>query len=245
MGSAIVTGLCRDVPEPPGVVLSPRGAVAVAKLAEAFGTVRVADGNQGVVDAADVVLVCLRQADLPALGELTWRADQVVISASAGLSLDRLAEVAAPARRVARAVPMPAVARRASVTPVQPPLPEAVALFDRLGGTLPLDTAEQFDAIFVGLGTVAPFFEFLNTIAGFLEAHGVPAASARRLLADSFVGIVQPLADLPDPDFKALVREYATPGGGNEQLAMLMRADGVSEATRRGLDEVYRRFTSV
>ena len=78
---AIVIGLCDGVPDPPRIVLSPRGAAVSAELAGRYPTVTVATDNQAVVDGSDVVLVCLRRADAGLLGDLTWRPEQVVVSA--------------------------------------------------------------------------------------------------------------------------------------------------------------------
>ncbi|MEO5664626.1 MAG: NAD(P)-binding domain-containing protein [Nocardioides sp.] len=199
LGEAIVTGLCREIGDAPAVVLSPRSASTAAVLAESYPTVRVEGSNQDVVDASDVVVVCLRQTDIGELAELSWRPDQV---------------------------------------------PAAMALFERLGGAIPIEGDEQYDAIFTGLGTVAPFYEYLGTITSFLTSHGLPDGDARRLVAASFAGVAAPLADPDLPDFAELLRAHATPGGGNDQLATLMREAGVSDATRSALDEVHRRQTT-
>lgn len=242
LGRAIAVGLVRDVADPPDVVLSPRSRAMADDLSSAHPTVSVADDNQGVVDAADVVVVCLRERDAAVLKDLAWREGQVVVSTVAGLSAQVLGEWAAPAM-AARAVPMVGVAERTWATPVRPPLPEAMALFEQTGGAIPLETDEQYDAIFTGLGTIAPFFEYLAVIEGFLIDHGLRAGDARRLLSDAFAMVVAPMADEPEPDFVQMLRAHATPGGGNEQLATLMREEGVPEATRRALEEVLRRQT--
>lgn len=242
LGRAVVTGLMSDAGDPARVVLSPRGAQTSAELAAAHASVSVADDNQGVLDAADVVLVFLRAADAPLLADLSWREDHVVVSAVAGLPEAALRDAVAPARQVARAVPMVGVADRAWATPVRPPLPEAMALFERSGGAIAVQTDEQFDAIYTGLGTVAPFFEYLATIERFLTDRGLPSADARRLLAASFSTVGDQLA-AEGADFAAMVAAHAPPGGGNEQLTTLMREAGVFEATRRSLDDVYRRQT--
>jgi pyrroline-5-carboxylate reductase len=143
---------------------------------------------------------------------------------------------------VARAVPMPALATRTSVTPIHPPVPAVAALFDRLGGTLPVEDGDQFEAIFTALGTVAPFYEYLGVLAGFLGDHGVPSAAARRLVADTFVGVLGGLAAADEPDFAVLASEHAPPGGGNAQLTELMREAGVFEETARALETVHRRL---
>ena len=244
LASAIVTGLCDGVDDPPPVLLSPRNADVAAALAARFPSVTVAADNQVVVDGSTTVIVCLRQAHAGVLGKLAWRPDHVVVSAVAGLPLARLAGLVAPAGQVARAVPMPEVATRASVTPVHPPLPPVVALFDRLGGTLPIGDGDQFEAIFTALGTVAPFFEYLGVLAGFLTDHGLAAADAQRLVASSFAGVAGTLAGSDHPDFAELVKEYAPPGGGNAQFSALLHESGVFEATRRSLDTVHARLTA-
>lgn len=242
LGHAVVTGLLRDVVDPPPVVLSPRGADRARELARAFPSVSVAPDNQAVVDAADVVVVCLRAADSSLLADLDWRSDPVVVSSVAGLAPQDLGAAVAPATRVARAVPMVGVADRAWATPVRPPVPEAMALFTRTGGAIAVETDEQLDAICTGLGTVAPFFAYLAAIEEFLTGHGLPSDDARRLLAASFATVGGQL-EAEGADFEAMVAAHAPPGGGNEQLTTLMREHGVFEATRRSLDEVYRRQT--
>ena len=243
LASFIVIGMCDRVDDAPSVLLSPRNAEMATSLAARFPTVSVAAENQAVVDGSDVVMVCLRRVHADLLADLTWRADQVVVSAVAGLPLAQLTDMVAPAGQVARAVAMPAVATRAGVTPVHPPLPRVVELFDRLGGAMPVEDGDQFEAIYTSMGTVAPFYEYLGVLSGFLGDHGVPAAAAQRLVADTFIGVLSSLTSAEQPDFGELVREHAPPGGGNEQLTNLMREAGVFDAMARSLEEIHRRLS--
>lgn len=241
LGAAVATGLLRE--PGPRIVLSPRGADRAAALAAQSERVTVAEDNQGVVDASDVVLVCLRQRDAGLIADLTWRPEQVVVSAVGGQSAEELRAGVAPAARVARCVPLVAVADHAWATPVHPPLPEVVALLDRIGGAVELTTEEQLDAVITGLGTVAAFFDYLGVVEGYLTDHAVPADDARRMVAQLFVQVVSPMAGGDVPDFDAERRQHATAGGLNEQLVDLLRDAGVPGLTRAGLDELYRRQT--
>jgi pyrroline-5-carboxylate reductase len=243
LAAAIVTGLCDGVADPPTIVLSPRNADAAVALAGRYPTVRVATDNQAVVDAADLVLVTLRRAHADVLGELTWRPEHVAVSAVAGLPLSRLVELVAPARQVARAVPMPAVATRSSRTPVHPPLEPVLQVFERLGGTMPIDDGDQFEAIFTAMGTVAPFFEYLRVLSDFLVGHGLASSDAQQIVAATFTGLLEALAGQESPDFAELVKEHAPPGGGNEQLTALMREAGVFDAMARAVEDVHRRLS--
>jgi pyrroline-5-carboxylate reductase len=242
LASFVVTGLCDGVDDPPGVLLSPRNAEVASGLASTYPSVTVAEDNQAVLDGSEVVLVLLRRQHCDALLELTWRAEHVVVSAVAGLPVAELADMVRPAREVARAVAMPAAATRSFRTPVHPPVAAVLDLFDRLGGALPIEDGDQFEAIYTSMGTFAPFFEYLAVLSGFLVDHGLPAADAERLIASVFVDVARPLSRT-DPDIAEIVREYAPPGGGNEQLTTLMREEGVFDGMRRALDTVHDRLS--
>ena len=217
LASAIVTGLCEGVADPPVIVLSPRNAEASAALAARYPSVTVAADNQAVLDAAELVFVTLRRAHADVLGELTWRPEHVVVSGTGGLPWPAQGLVA-PADRVARAVPMPAVATRSSRTPVHPPLAPVVEVFERLGGAMPIDDGDEFEAIFTAMGTVAPFFEYLRILSDFLVGHGLASADAQQIVAATYTGLLESLKAHESPDFAEMVKEHAPPGGGNAQL---------------------------
>ena len=243
LATAIVTGLCEGAAEPPRIVLSPRNHQRAASLAAAYPSVAVAETNQAVVDAADLVFVTLRRTHADELAELSWRADHVVVSAIAGVPLGRVRVLVSPATQVARAVPMPTVATRGSRTPVHPPLRPALDAFERLGGAMPIEDGDQFEAIFTAMGTVAPFFEYLRILSDFLQGRGLTKSNADVIVAGVFTGLLGQLAAHEAPDFAELVREHAPPGGGNDQLTRLMREHGVFEGMARSVDEVHRRLT--
>ena len=244
LATAIVTGLCAGVEDPPQVLLSPRNAETAGSLAARFPSVSVADDNQAVVDGAELVVVCLRRAHADVLSGLDWRAGQAVTSAVAGLPLAQLAAMVAPAGEVSRSVAMPAVATRSVRTPVHPPLPEVLDLFERLGGTMPIEDGELFEAIYTSMGTFAPFFEYLRVLTDFLVDRGMPTADAQELIAHTFVDVARPLSR-EHPDLAEMVSEYAPPGGGNEQLTLLMREEGVFDGMARALVEAHRRLSGL
>jgi pyrroline-5-carboxylate reductase len=241
---AIVTGLCDGVPDPPQIVLSPRGAAVSAELAARFPTVSVATDNQAVVDGSDLVIVCLRRADAALLGDLAWRAEQVVVSAVAGVGVAQLTEWVAPAARICRSVPMPPVADRAGLTAVHPPLAEARTLFDQLGATLEVADVDAYEALSATSATLAGFFEYLSTQSDWLETRGLPAADARRYVAATFAGALTSLRSVDAPDFAELAAEYATPGGVNEQVARELREHGSFDVLGDALDRALGRLAT-
>jgi pyrroline-5-carboxylate reductase len=242
IAAAIVAGLCDGVADPPEVVLSPRNTVRSADLAERYATVRVAEDNQAVVDAADVVVVCLLPDNAAeVLAGLRFRPGQGVVSAVAGIPVAHLGELVAPATEVSRSVPLPAVTTRESVTPVHPGGPAAEELFARLGGSMAVEDEMAFESIAAASATVAAYFGYLGAIAGWLGSRGIPEDGARRYVAATFAALAGELG-APDPDFSALANAHATPGGLNEQFARDLGAAGVYDAVRAGLDAVLARI---
>ncbi|HEX5618923.1 MAG TPA: pyrroline-5-carboxylate reductase [Solirubrobacteraceae bacterium] len=243
IGAAIVTGLCEGVGDPPKVLLSPRSAGIAAGLAQRFATVEVAADNQAVVDGANVVIACVRpQVAQSVLAELRFPADRTVISAIAGVSVEALQPLVAPAADIARVIPLPSVARREGTTPVHPPNAAATALFDRLGATIEIADATTFEAFSASTATIAAHFAYLNAIAEWLARQGVPGPAATRYVASIFAGLAEPT--LSGESFEQLAREHATPGGINEQLRNDLEQAGAFDSVSRGLQRVLDRLNA-
>lgn len=242
IATAIVTGLCDGVADPPEIVLSPRNAERAAELAARLPSVRVATDNQQVLDDSDVVVVCLLPIHAAeVLAELQFRADHAVVSAIAGLPVAQLAGLVAPAKDIARSIPLSAVAARGGITPVYPATQAATGLYDRLGGSLEIANELAYESVSAASATVAAYFRYLGTIADWLSGHGIPTAAARRYVADTFASLSGEL-DSPGADFEALAQAHTTPGGLNEQFARDLDAAGTYKAVQVGLDALLARI---
>ena len=243
IGAAIVTGLCENVEDAPQVLLSPRNAEIATGLAERFASVDVAANNQAVVDGAGVVILCVRpQVAQTVLAELRFPADRVVISAIAGVSIEALQRLVAPATDIARVIPLPSVARREGITPVHPPGAAATALFDRLGETVEVADVKAFEAFAASTATIAAHFAYLNAIATWLERQEIPATAATRYVASIFAGLAEPTRS--GERFEQLAREHATPGGINEQFRDELEQAGLFENVSLGLQRILDRLNA-
>ncbi|MCW2794881.1 NAD(P)-binding domain-containing protein [Nocardioides sp.] len=241
LAAAIVTGLCAGREHPPQVLLSPRGAATAAALASRFPTVEVAADNQAVADRAALVIVCVRTQDAHAvLGGINLSREHVVVSALAGVSLEELERLAAPATRVARAMPLPSVSSREGLTPVYPPLPAVLDLFERLGGALPVRDGAAFEALVAAAATIAGHLAYLGAIARWLVEQGVSEKEAQRYVTATYGALAGQLRSGADLD--ELTAEVATPGGLNEQFARQLHEAGVFDAVDRGLAAVLARM---
>jgi pyrroline-5-carboxylate reductase len=244
IASAIVTGLCDDSAHAPRIALSPRNPDRAADLAARFPSVRVAASNQEAIDGSSVVLVCLRpQQARSVLPGLKFAPEQAIVSMMAGISIEALGELVAPARDIARAIPLPSVAARAGATPVYPPTAAARALFDRLGTAIEIPHEVAFEATSASTATIAAHFAYLNTICEWLIRQGVSDAAARGQVAATFAGLAAQLQHRA-PDFGDLARDHATRGGINEQFLAVLKDARVFDAVGAGLDRVLERLTT-
>jgi pyrroline-5-carboxylate reductase len=243
IAEAIVTGLCEGEGIESSIRLSPRSAERAKRLAARYPTVQVADSNQGAVESADTVLLCLRPQDAPAaLPELVFDARQAVISVMAGISIDALRPLVEPAEVIVRAIPLPAVARRSALTAIHPPHDLARSLFDPLGGVIAVDDECALETLSASTATIAAHLAYLDTISRWLVDQGIPEADATRYVAAVFRSVSETLPDSEQTDFAALADEYATAGGLNEQFLAALRRAGVFEDVDRALDDVARRL---
>ncbi len=244
IAAAIVTGLCEQAQDAPSIVLSPRNASRAADLAARFPTVHVAQSNQDVIDGSSVLILCLRpQEAWSVLSSLNFSRRQAIISVIAGISIEALHELVAPAQNIARAIPLPSVAARDGATPIYPSTEAAKALFDRLGSSIEVPNAVAFEATSASTATIAAHFAYLNTISQWLIAQGVSDTAARRQVAATFAGLAAKLRG-QEPDFGKLARDHATPGGTNEQFLGLLEQAHVFDVVDVGLNRVLDRLAN-
>jgi pyrroline-5-carboxylate reductase len=243
IAEAIIIGLCEGEATPASIHLSPRSAVRAHRLAARYPAAQVADSNQTVVKRAGVVLLCVRPQDAPAaLADLDFRPQQAVISVIAGVPVDALRRLVGPAEVLVRAIPLPAVARRAGLTAIHPPHEVARAIFDRLGGVIAVDDESALDALSASTATIAAHLAYLDTISRWLAGPGCPQTEATRYIAAVFGGLSGTLLGSRPDDFRTVVDEYATDGGINEQFLIALRRACTFEIVDRALDDVARRL---
>lgn len=229
IASAAVRGIADDGHQ---ITVSERSTAHAAALAEAYENVSIA-GNQGVVDASDVLLLGLMAEAAPeVLRPLRFRADQRVITFMAGATLEEAGALVLPARAVAIMMPFPGIAQGGSPIMMLGDAELVEAIFGRRNRVFRLQTNEELAAYLCAQAVLSPVALMVRDAAGWLgnevsdNAQG--EAFLRMLVASS-------LADL---ESGALIEALNTPGGYNQRLRLHMEARGISEDIRDGLDKL-------
>ncbi|MEV4569388.1 NAD(P)-binding domain-containing protein [Nonomuraea sp. NPDC049419] len=232
---SIVTGLLEGDGPPPEVLLSPRGAATAAELAARYGTVRVCGGNQEVAGGCDVLIVAVRPQDRQALAGLAVAAGTVVVSLMAGVSLAELRRLLATDAPLVRAIPLPPVRERRSVTVTCPPHPVADALFDRLGGALPVGDEDAFNVFSALTSTLTTHYAYLATLSSWAAGHGIAPDQAERYVRGLFADLGRSLSD-ETRSLERLAADHETPGGTNERIRTTWFSQANATALREALD---------
>jgi pyrroline-5-carboxylate reductase len=237
--AAIVDGLAAAGTDL-SIALSPRNAETAAALAARHSNAQVARSNQAVLDESDVVMLAVRpQIVDDVLRQLRFRPDHRVVSLVAAVSLDRLHRAVAPASHIARAVPLPSVARRQGPTALYPAMDIAKALFDTLGTAVPLESEAALDIFSAATAVMSSYFAFAGTVSGWMERHGVAPEAADTFVRQMLRGLA---TAAPDRSFAALAQEHQTRGGLNEQVVRAVAPGGTIDPLDAALESVLARI---
>ncbi|MFE1770923.1 NAD(P)-binding domain-containing protein [Streptomyces sp. NPDC059008] len=243
IGRAIVDGLCDGVEQPPEIYLSPRGSRTAAELSRQYPNVRVCADNQDVVNRSETVLIAVRPQDRSeALAGLQVGGDSVVVSVMAGIGIGELRQTLGTDAPLVRAIPLPAVRERRSVTVTCPSHPAADALFDRLGGALPVADEASFNVFSALTATLTSHYWYLATLTDWASRQGVPSEDADRYVRGLFQGVERSLGD-EGRSLHQLAGDHETPNGINERIRTTWFDAANSAALTKALDALLADLT--
>lgn len=227
IAAAVVRGIAHDGH---AITVSERGAAQSAALARAFDSVAVS-ANQGVIDASDVLFLGLLPQVAPEiLASLRFRADQRVISFMAGVALDRLAALVAPARAEAIMLPFPGIAKGGSPILALGDTELVSAIFGAANTVFEMKDAAALDAYLCAQAVLSPAVLMVARAADWLAGQGVERAEGEAFLR-VLVG-----SSLIAGDCRTTLAALDTPGGYNQRLRLTVERAGLDSALADGLD---------
>ncbi|WP_337822944.1 NAD(P)-binding domain-containing protein [Amycolatopsis sp. A1MSW2902] len=236
IGKALVEGIRHENGAAAEIFLSPRGARTAAELSERFEGVQVCADNQEVVDRADLVIIAVRRQDRDeALGGLKVADEKIVVTLMAGVGIDALRQTLGTGAPIVRAIPLPAVRVRRSVTVTTPPHPAVDALFDQLGGSLPVADEDAFNVFSALTGTLTAHYAYLATLTAWAGEHGIATEVAERYVRGLFQNVGRALDD-ETRSLDQLAADHETSQGNNERIRTTWFGPANAEALATALD---------
>ena len=243
ISDAVIRGLLTSDYPVTEVIVSRRSAQISETLAADFDNVRVEDGNQAIIDQADMIfLAVLPQLSEEILSKLQVPDDKKLVSLIATIPISDLKTWLKTNAQMDRAIPLPPVEHHRCVTAVYPGSSDVMALFEKLGGAVAAETIDAFDGYATGSALMATYFTVLDQSAKWMVAHGTDEGDARRYLAALFSGLAENTDKSPDQSFADLYKGQITAGGLNEQVAQTFLREKGGTAIHTALDEVFARI---
>jgi pyrroline-5-carboxylate reductase len=224
------------------VVVSERNAGVAGALVAAFPAIEI-KSNQGVVDSADIIFLCLRPhlwAEI--VPNLTFRADQQIVSVMAGVTLADLYAACAPASQISMTIPIGFLEFGGCPLPSCPDDVTLGALFAPENPVLPVPDEAAFTQHFAAsallsavLGVMEEGSDWLGEVTGDAKQSEIYVAA----LISGF------LADMPK-DGQARLAEYknglATKGTLNLQMVEGLENGDAFKTLRTTLDAIGKRM---
>ncbi len=190
--------------------LSPRNAGNAAELARDYAC-EVMPNNQAVVDRSDLVFLATRPADcLDALSALVFRADQVVVSAVAGVPRANLrTALNEPTVEIVRVMPVSSAEAGFSPTLIYPHHRSVSELFERCGRAIAVSEEKHFDQGTILACVYSWYFALFDRLIEATGGEDLPSDLAAQLVT----GMARGAADL------ALARPQQSPGRIADEIA--------------------------
>ncbi|MBB1488507.1 NAD(P)-binding domain-containing protein [Oceanospirillum sediminis] len=209
------------------IILSPRGARTAAELSESCNC-HIAIDNQSVIDQSDIVLLAVRPDGLEdLLQDLSFKPDQLVISAIAGVSLDQLRQFPPlQSSQLVRVIPSTSAEVCSGPVPLYPANPVAEQLFNQIGNVVPLPSEDLFDISLSHACLHGWSYFLIQQLIDWSCAQGMDADTARKMVAYSISSAVDFAEAQPELSYGDIGRAIATEGTFTQRGISRIEASG-------------------
>lgn len=213
------------------------------ELAAEHSEVEVVDTAQEVVDRSDVVFVCLgATVAREVLPGLEFSAEQAVISVMAGVTLDELRAMAAPATDICVTIPMPFIEHGDCPLPVHPRSEALEAVYGERNPVIPVASEAALAPFWAVAGTMASVLKELQTISVWLGQRIDDPSAGERYVASLYGGYLANLEKDGAGRLNAALTDLSTEGGLNATLRDRITESGHYDDLAAGLDALYERL---
>jgi pyrroline-5-carboxylate reductase len=246
MAQAIITGLLKQTElTPSDILVHSAHASTYEKVAKQTGVTAKASNTEVAKDSDFVVLAVTPNVATSVLQEIRDQLDPkntTLISIVAGLSLERMEELAGYDLPILRTLPNLNVAIGAGMTAVHANAnltgdakKQAVGLFDQIGSTVVLPEIDF--ATFSALAGSSPAYVyfFIDSLSRAGVKHGLTKTAATKIAAQAVMGSAEMVLNSDENPF-GLIDQVSSPGGSTVAGLLAMEEAGFMTAVVKGID---------
>ena len=170
------------------IILSPRNQQYAENLRDQQEC-EIAESNQVVVTSADIVLLSVRPGHLSDVLEgLSFRDDQIILSALAGVSLGQLRAHSVLPQQIVRIMPSSFVEAGDAVFPMYPPHELIESLFAQAGSVVVFDQEVDFERSVVMACAYGWVYELMGSMTDWFTEQGWSDEVARDMVVRHVAG---------------------------------------------------------
>lgn len=235
IAAPMARALARDGHE---VTVSRRNEAVSAALAGAGLGIKVAD-NQDVVDASEVVFLCLRPAVWQAaVAPLAFRPGHKIVSVMAGVAMVGIAAAVAPASEISVTIPYGFIEHGGCPLPVAGDPGALRALFGAKNPILPLADEAALAHHFAASTLVTAVLGLMDSGTGWLAGKTGDAAAAEVYVAGLVGGFLSALDRDRAGELRDEMRALATKGTISLKMLDGLEAHGTFQRAAEILDDI-------
>ena len=241
--SDVITGISKSKISYKKIIISPRNKKKAQYLKKKIKKVIIAKDNQDVIDNSDwVFLGILPQVGEKILPKLKFKNKQIIISFISTINYLRLKRLIKKRLKIVRAIPMPPIRLGKGPIAIFPPNKKVKNFFDKIGVTIEINNEKLSKNFWAISGTMAPFFELLNTLSKWLAKKKLNKIESQKYV----VYLYSALADLAVKNVSSpldvLVKESQTPGGLNWEGINELRKSGYYKKLEKVVNKIHKRL---
>jgi pyrroline-5-carboxylate reductase len=243
IASSVITGISKSKISFKKIIISPRNKVVAKDLKKKFKKIIIAKNNQQIVDKCDWIFLSIT----PTVGEkiikdLKFKSKQTIISFISTITLAQLKKAIKVKAKIVRAIPLPPISLRKGPVPICPPNKQVKKFFNNLGTTVEIKNEKSSINFWSTSGMMAPFYELLRVMSGWLVKKGVKRNNAQKYITSLFLALSEDAVINSKENLKNLVKESQTPKGLNEQGVKELTRAGFYKSLEKTLNSIHKRL---
>lgn len=246
LAEAFITGFNRQGTERHAIAVSARSEGISRSLADRYRNVRRMPSNAAVIGDSDLVFIAVRPRQFEeAMAGLAFRPEQQVVSLMAGVPLDAVRAMVAPAAEVYRLMAIPTVGLGKGPLLIFPDGGCLREILDGLGEIIAAESEDALISISNASALMSSYFAFQNTVADWIRGREVPPDVAEHYARAMFEGLAAVGLELWRSGQALHPEHYETKDGLNAFCRACLHSHGWYDLIARALDGVEARQSSI
>jgi pyrroline-5-carboxylate reductase len=228
------------------IYISQRNKKTSSQLSKKSKKIIVLKNNQEIINNSNWIFLSITpEVGSKILKNLKFKSSQTIINFISTIGIAQLKKYIKVKSKIVRALPLPPIALRKGPVPICPANKKVKKFFNHLGTAVEVSNEKLFTNFWCMTAMMAPFYENLNTLSGWLSNKGLNKIDAQRYVTSLFFAMSEDAVANSKKDLRVLIKNSQTPGGLNEQALKQLRRSGFYRLLNNAANSILKRLNKV